>query len=346
MREPDRMSTRFWTWPIAIYLFLGGLGGGTVFLAGVFYFMLRNTCEVSFLGFGIFMGIVMMALGCLLLIFELGQPILFPRAFLAKTAIIKWGAVLLSVAMIAALVWWVYYWPSEWNLFWYTWTGLRDICAFVAMCASMGLMMYTGVLLSSMKSRPFWNTPAVPILFTVSAMSTGTALLALCIVPGCPIDFWMFEPWTPQFITEAVVAYEVYELLHAIDIVLIAMEIAILLFIVIMQYSSSNVTAKRVAKRWLVGETKYLFWIGMIFLGLICPLCGYIFGPGLGEFGELITGYGCPALALCGGLLLRFLFVYNNDRRAVPGERKYYERLPKKDDPIYSPYWETEGGIF
>lgn len=355
-----KMNTRFWTWPIAIYLFLGGLGGGTIFMAGIFFFMgLPNVnAMVEFygvlapeavlystgapLGFAIFLGIVCLALGCLLLIFELGQPKLFVRAFITKTAIIKWGAVLLTIAMIAALIWWViFYWPHEWNLFWYEWTGIGVGAAAVAMVASMGLMVYTGVLLSSMKARPFWNTPAVPILFTVSALSTGCALLSLWL-GGSPLEFWMFAPYREGFEIVAVIGFSpmeyVYEMLHLIDTILVVAEIIILLLFVVMQYSSNELGAKKVAARWIKGETKVVFWGGMIVLGLLVPLGCYLAG------GAVIAGIVAPVLALCGGLLLRFLFVYNNDRRGIPGEVKYFDRLPDKGDPILHPYWENNGG--
>lgn len=331
-----KMNKRFWTWPIAIYLFLGGLGGGTLFMSGIFYFLGAPSC----LGFGVFVGIVMLVLGCLLLIFELGQPKLFVRAFLAKTAIIKWGAVLLSVAMVFALVWWVFYWPAEWNMFWYGWGFLCNAAVAICMVASMGLMIYTGILLSSMKAKPFWNTPAVPILFTISAMSTGCALTALCLV-GSPIDFWMFQTLDMTNFMIFIEYQVVLTYLHTIDIILVIAEMIVLILFTVMQYSSNEVTAKAVARRWLVGNTSVLFWGGMVIIGLAVPLLCYLFG-GHG----ILSLYVAPILVLCGGLLLRFLFVYNNDRREIPGSLRYYEDLPGKDSAILHPYWEKTGKPF
>ena len=34
-------------------------------------------------------------------------------------------------------------------------------------------------------------------------------------------------------------------------------------------------------------------------------------------------------LALCGGLLLRFLIVFTDDRAEIPGETRYFSRLKK-----------------
>ncbi len=325
------MNTKFWKWPIAVYLFLGGLGGGTIFLSMIFFYMLGTPGEL--LAWPVFLGVVMLALGCLLLIFELGQPKLFVRAFITKTAIIKWGAVLLSIAMIGALLWWIFFWPAQWQCFWYEWTWLRDFGAIFAAVSSLGLMIYTGILLSSMKARPFWNTPAVPILFTVSALSTGSALLAMSLGGG--LDF-LFFPRADITFTFAGAYGFAYELCHTIDTILIVAEIIILLLFVVMQYSSSDVTAKAVAKRWLAGNTALIFWGGMIVVGLLCPLLCYLSGI------TFLTAFLAPVLALAGGVLLRFLFVYNNDRRDIEGTSRYFDRLPSKDAEFLHAAWNKD----
>ncbi len=40
-----------------------------------------------------------------------------------------------------------------------------------------GIMLYTGLLLGLLKAVPFWNTPALPLLFVLSALSTGVAIV-------------------------------------------------------------------------------------------------------------------------------------------------------------------------
>ena len=37
---------------------------------------------------------------------------------------------------------------------------------------------------------------------------------------------------------------------------------------------------------------------------------------------------------LAGGLVLRFLVVYSDDRAFLPGEEKYLSRLPRGDEPF------------
>ena len=52
----------------------------------------------------------------MLLVGELGQPLVFFRAFVKSTSVIAWGARLLSVAMIFALLWFVSFISWEWFL--------------------------------------------------------------------------------------------------------------------------------------------------------------------------------------------------------------------------------------
>ncbi|PYX42598.1 MAG: nitrite reductase, partial [Acidobacteria bacterium] len=49
----------------------------------------------------------------------------------------------------------------------------RRRLAFAGMPISVGVGIYTGVLLGAVQSRPFWNTNLVAQLFLFSALSTG-----------------------------------------------------------------------------------------------------------------------------------------------------------------------------
>ena len=178
------MKHHYWEAPIVIYLFLGGLGGGIFFLSALFDLVVAPGSGALFFA-PVFFALAALAVGCFFLVFELGQPPVFWRVFTTKTAIIKWGAVLLSVAMIFGFVWWLTYLPV---LGW-EWTygiaaaleGARGVTLAVAGIAGFGIMVYTGVMLSTLKAHAFWATPALPVLFTVSALSTACAAIALSL---------------------------------------------------------------------------------------------------------------------------------------------------------------------
>ena len=239
--------------------------------------------------------------------------------FTTKTAIIKWGAVLLSVAMIFGFVWWAsYLYVLGWE-----WTfglaaaleGVRPIMLGVAGVAGFGIMVYTGVMLSTLKAHAFWATPALPVLFTISALSTACAAIALSLGGAVDVN-----------VIGAVMAELIHEIVHIVDIVLVVAEITVLLIMVLSFYGAGNVCAHEVAARWVRGKTAPLFWGGMVFGGLVLPLALYVLGAG--STGSEVLA---PILVLCGGLLLRYLCVYSDERAPLPGEERFYERLPKSD---------------
>lgn len=310
------MRHHYWEAPIVIYLFLGGLGGGIMFLSAIFdFFIIPGVPELF--AWPMFIALAALAVGCFFLVFELGQPLVFWRVFATATAIIKWGATLLTFALIGGLLWWVSFLPWEWI------SGLAGILAggrgaflAVAGIAGFGIMVYTGVMLSTLKAHAFWATPALPVLFTISATSTACAAMALSL-GGWPVEFSLVYVEAEEII---------HTLLHIVDIVLVCAEITVLLIMVLSFLGAGNQTAKAVALRWVKGRTAPLFWGGMMGFGLIIPLTLYIGGTGSAA-SEIVA----PILVLCGGLLLRYLCVYSDERAEIPGENHYYHRLPKND---------------
>ena len=321
------MRHHYWEWPIASYLFLGGLGGGIYFLAMVFAFnVLPDYQEVGWVfAWPGFIGLLCLGFGCFLLVFELGQPGVFYRCFIKSTSIICWGARLLSVCLIFGFFWFLSYVPWDW------FSGIAGFFEFfrpfnliLAGVSGLGIMLYTGLMFSTLKSHAFWATPALPVLFTVSALSTACAAITLSV------GWWPAE----STVNNLVVAAYIKEVLHVVDIILVIAEIIILLLYVLSLVGAGNVTAKKVADRWVKGTTAPLFWGGMVGVGLVLPLIMYILGAG-----TVAATFIAPWIILLSGLLLRFLFVYSDDRRAIPGEEHYYNKLPKGDEAFMS-RWE------
>lgn len=323
------MRHHYWEWPIATYLFLGGLGGGIFCLAAVFSFFIAPMISgsdslVPYVTFMVqqsfalpcLIAIIALAFGCFLLVFELGQPLVFPRVFLKSTSIICWGARILSVCLICGFLWFCSFVPWEWfspvaNLL----APARDVLLGLAGITGFCIMLYTGILLSSLKAHSFWATPALPVLFTVSALSTACAAISLAI-GGWP---------APYTLNAIIVAEAVHEIIHLIDVVLVIAELVVLLVMVLSFLGAGNTTAHAVATRWVKGRTACFFWIGMICIGLLIPEFLYVATSGIA------SSVVAPVLVLVGGLLLRFLVVFSDERREIPGEDAYYTKLPKED---------------
>ena len=199
----------------------------------------------------------------------------------------------------------------------------------VAGVAGFGVMVYTGVMLSTLKAHAFWATPALPVLFTVSALSTACAAIALSLGGALQLEG-----------VALLLAELIHEIVHTVDIVLVVAEIVVLLVMVLSFYGAGNVCAHEVAARWVRGKTAPLFWGGMVFGGLLLPLCLYVFGAGTAA-----SALVAPWLVLCGGLLLRYLCVYSDERAPIPGEVRFNERLPKKDAAFLTA-WKKDENLY
>ena len=321
------MKHHYWEAPIVIYLFLGGLGGGIMFLTAVLsFFVLPGAgftgTEPLFFA-SMFIALAALAVGCFFLVFELGQPLVFWRVWTTATAIIKWGATLLVFAMFSTIFWLL----GSIDILPLDWAFLGAVAGFfapaqgvmltIAGIAGFGIMVYTGVMLSTLKAHAFWATPALPVLFTISATSTACAAIALAL-----------GAWPMAFSLDVVEVEEfIHGIIHVVDIVLVCAEITVLLIMVLSFLGAGNVTAKAVARRWVKGKTAPLFWVGMIGFGLVIPLILYVGGEG-----SAASTVVAPVLVLCGGLLLRYLCVYSDERAEIPGENRYYNRIAKGDE--------------
>ncbi len=165
-----------WTWPISSYIFLGGLGGGIAIVSAVadIFWGLGGIFAM-----GPFIAAVIIALASGLLVFELGRPLRFWRVMVTKKlSEMTFGAWMLTLLMIAGLVY-----SSCWLtlLPWYGLAGLRHAFAWICLILGIGVALYTGVFLGTMKSRPFWNGPALPVLFLILSLSTGLAAQILIV---------------------------------------------------------------------------------------------------------------------------------------------------------------------
>ena len=174
---------RYWGFQIATYLFLGGLGGGILLLTWVmsaFVFPGEDLTQAFMMPN--FIALIAIVLGLFFLVEELGQPPVFYRAYVTATSIIKWGAVLLTIAAFGSLFWILGNWSPDAAVLGFLSVfnflgALSPVWLAAAGLAGFGIMVYTGVMLSTLKAHSFWATPALPILFTTSALSTACAAM-------------------------------------------------------------------------------------------------------------------------------------------------------------------------
>lgn len=315
------MRHHYWEWFIPAYLFLGGLGGGIMFLSMLFslFFFPGSEAVAAALWLPVFASLACICLGCLFLVLDLGQPFVFYRAFVKNKSVIAWGARFLTVTMICAAIWWLSYIPLDF------FAGLdaflapaRVPCLFLSGICGFAVMVYTGTMLSTLKAHSFWATPAFPTLWTISATSTGCAGIML------------FAGIHPAMGDAAVklATEEIKHLAHTGDIILVFLEMLVLLLMILSFLGAGNKVQNACAHRWIHGRLAVWFWVGMIGIGLVIP---QIINICFGDVHVLAYIVG-PIMVLCGGCLLRFLCIDTDDREEVPGETRYFSRLTKKNE--------------
>ena len=256
------------------------------------------------------------AVGCLLLIFDLGSPLRFWRLFstIQLTSPMSIGSWLLTlftgVAFLYMLLWAFprqgktlgigglkLTLPDESQR-----SALRRMVAVAGIPMGLGVGIYTGVLLGAIPARPFWNTPMVAMLFLFSALSTAAALLMLLSMRRA--DHLSVEQRHAE-----------QHLLAEIDIVIILFEI--LLVVPYLLHNALSTASQAHSIDLILGGPYTLpFWIGFIGIGLLGPLMlegAEIIPRMMGRLARpqntlLIWMTGVQVLV--GGLVLRWVFVF------------------------------------
>ena len=98
------MKHHYWEAPIVIYLFLGGLGGGIMCLTAIMSLIVNPGTGTALLR----ADVLRARCACYRLLLprvRAGQPLVFWRVWTTATAIIKWGATLLVIAMFGDIFW-------------------------------------------------------------------------------------------------------------------------------------------------------------------------------------------------------------------------------------------------
>lgn len=301
---------RAWGWLVALYLFLGGIGGALLAVSAVLGFTSDVPDET--LACSSAAGVAAMALGCLLLLFDLGQKRKAPLMFSSSTAIIKWGGVLLALSMACGAAYTAACLPGM--------PGSTPAWAIAALAiagaAGFGVCAYTGVLLAGMKARPFWRSPAIPVAFTASALLAAAAVLLAAL--GWPLD-GLGSPSSGR--QDAALG-----LLRATCLAMAPVVLASLLLHLEAMARGKDETARSVARRWISGPFAPWFWAGIVVVGLALPFCAHA----LAANPMLLAA--AAAVSLGCDLLLRCLVLFSDDRPLLPGERAFRRTLPHGDE--------------
>ena len=295
MNQAERQKS--WGWPIILYIFLAGLGGGTFLFS---FILLFGGKYESVARIGALVGPLVVLFASVLLIFDLGSPTRAYRLFTTpKTLMSSWmtrGAWILTAFIILGLA---YALPAFSPFKWLPWnqsSGWGQGIGIAAAVLSVIVPIYPGLLLGVIKSIPLWNTSALPPIFFLSGLDTGVAVLVLVS---------LFLP--------AATDVAGFHLLCTIDIVLIIL-LLMALFAYIEIVRQSGITAA--ASVHLLKTP--LFIGGVVIAGMILPLVLLIISVSIPNIQSIRILDGISGvLILTGALLLRFSVVTSGLHRPV-----------------------------
>lgn len=164
-----------WGLPIAVYLFLGGLAAGTFIAAAVLRFLGGDRWD-RVVARSALASAVFLALGIFALLVDVEKPAQALNLFSSFSHGQSWmaiGAWILTAAFIVFVAYAVLASRGVGN------STLGMALGVVGSVLSLGVAVYSGVLLAVSPAVPFWQTWLVPALFTLSALTTGFTLVAL-----------------------------------------------------------------------------------------------------------------------------------------------------------------------
>jgi formate-dependent nitrite reductase membrane component NrfD len=301
-----------WGLPVVAYLFLAGLGAGALTVSASV--LLRGgpkSTHFDIARYGALIAPIPVALGCGLLIFELGSFQVghwFRWINLYKV---------INLSPMSVGTWFLTFFIGVSALYGYTFLsrdaapgdkfdGLRRKIAWLGVPLGIGVAVYTGVLLGAMPARPFWNSPILAMLFLISAISTGVAAILLT------------RALMHRQSEDAKVEHRYHEsgyLLTASDTLLIGLELGtIFLFLMYAHLTIGSVSAA-VAVILSGGALASLFWFWVVLLGLVVPALIelYLIVPRLiyhrGFAVHRSFEIAVPAAVLVGGFMLRYVVV-------------------------------------
>lgn len=191
-----------------------------------------------------------LALGILCLAADLGRPDrLLALAFPPRPSVMTIGAYALGASLLISSVFAA---GAAFDGFKIT-PAMTYVLGAVGMAVGLACVLYTGVLLSGLASVLFWQTWLLPLVFALSSLSGGVALVFLA---AAFVD-------ARQTIVRPLVN------LASVDGGLIILELLCLLAYA--AWGVSDAGAFPSAHSLVAGELREMFWGGVVALGLVLP---------------------------------------------------------------------------
>lgn len=280
---------------IICYLFLAGTGSGAYAIAALFAVFghrsirdgVREYRVITKCGF--WLGPLLVAFGAVLLVFDLGSPERAFTIFLTpKLTILSFGAwAVLLFCLLAGLSFFLH--NTERTTI--AVPLLRVVEAFTFLTA-LAVMIYTGVLVSSMPNVPLLHSPLIIALFIISSFSSGAALITL-------YGFLNQHRKSMRY---------GLRIISRIDLVCIMLEVVVIAALFAQKYFESDI-ARNSVRNILLGENLPVFWFGVVFLGLMLPVILWLASRKTAQPQSSVTWALSAAALLIGAFALRYCLI-------------------------------------
>ncbi len=159
---------------VAVYFYMTGLSAGSFILSTLAYgFGIKKFRPLGKIG--IVLAVVLLVLAPLNLIADLGQPWRFWHLFpyLNLTSPITYGSFLLTIYPLNCVIYAFFMFKGN--------EKMTKLFGLIGIPLAVSVHGYTGFIMALAKARALWNTALMPILFLVSAMVSGIALMILVV---------------------------------------------------------------------------------------------------------------------------------------------------------------------
>lgn len=300
-----------WGWQPALYLFLGGLAAGSFIVAGFIRMLAKD--KLNFVvTIGMWFALICLGVGLILLVADVSQPLRALQMWKSFSHVTSsWmaiGAWLLFFAAIAFFVSAILCTDVIVNRIVAksdesdqdsahaksTISMVANGFTVAGMVLALGVALYTGILLACAPGIDFWNNPVLPVLFTVSALDTGVAAVAVIAVIAA-------KKWGQD-------TSRLHHVLECGTLVLVIVEaLALTALLLTSSGEAAMVSVDAITQGWLAIP----FWVLVVVVGLAIPLAVAavsVISKKITVSRKVLVASAC--CACIGGCALRFVVVY------------------------------------